>query len=215
MNDLGLKFEVDRMLHVIGLLEFMYIEAPTYECITLEFLSTLDFHLQKKWLSDERYYFGTLKFRLFNQYREFPVEDLGSILRLPIYGPEDVPDEFPMKQFWTDITGNSSYGSTTAKPSGIQNPYFRYAQKGFAYTLFGRDNSTGVASQRELFFLYAMANNELVNVACHTPILSGQFEFSLAFMTRKYDAQMSYPKIHPIPTQLSFDPSPYPHVTFI
>ncbi|KAI5425584.1 hypothetical protein KIW84_031409 [Lathyrus oleraceus] len=126
----------------------------------------------KKWLSDVRYYFGTLKFRVFNQYHEFSIEDLGSILRLPIYWAKDVPDEFPVKQFWSDITGNPSYDSTISKPSGIQNPYFRYAQKGFSYTLFGKGNSTGVASQRELFFLYAIANNELVNATCHTPILS-------------------------------------------
>ena len=41
--DLGLTYEVDWMFHVIGLLEFMHFEAPTFERITLEFLSILDF----------------------------------------------------------------------------------------------------------------------------------------------------------------------------
>lgn len=69
-----------------------------------------------------------------------------------------------MKQFWTDITGSSRHGSATAKASGIQNPCFRYAQKGLAYSLFGRGDSTGVATQRELFFLHDMTNNEIVNI---------------------------------------------------
>lgn len=46
----------------------------------------------------------------------------------------------------------------------IQNPYFRYAEKGLTYTLFGRGDSTGVGTQRELFFLHAMTNNEIMNV---------------------------------------------------
>lgn len=47
LTDLGLKSEVDRIFHVIGLLEFMHFEAPTFERTTLEFLSTLDFQLQR------------------------------------------------------------------------------------------------------------------------------------------------------------------------
>lgn len=43
LNALGLKIEVDRMFHALGMLEFMSLEAPTYECITLKFLSTLEF----------------------------------------------------------------------------------------------------------------------------------------------------------------------------
>ncbi|XP_050895833.1 uncharacterized protein LOC127102512 [Lathyrus oleraceus] len=41
LTDLGLKSKVDRMFHVIGLLEFMHFEAPTFEHITLEFLSLI------------------------------------------------------------------------------------------------------------------------------------------------------------------------------
>lgn len=45
LTDLGLKFEVYRMFHSIGLLEFMYMEVSAYERTTIEFLSTLDFNL--------------------------------------------------------------------------------------------------------------------------------------------------------------------------
>ena len=51
-----------------------------------------------------------------------------------------------------------------AKAYGIQNPCFRYAQKVLAFTLFGRGDSTGVATQRELFFLFAMENKVAVSV---------------------------------------------------
>lgn len=52
-----------------------------------------------------------------------------------------------------------------AKASGIQNPCFRYAQKMQAFTLFDRGDSTGVATQRELFFLFSMENRFVVSVA--------------------------------------------------
>lgn len=79
------------MFHVIGLLEFMHFEASTFERITLEFLSTLDFQLQRKWLGNLRYYFGTLKFRLFNEHHELTIDELRNILKLPIYRPGVTP----------------------------------------------------------------------------------------------------------------------------
>ena len=62
LNALGLKMEIYRMFHVLGMLEFMSLEAPTNECITLEFLSTLEFQLEKWLIDTTRYYFGTLRF---------------------------------------------------------------------------------------------------------------------------------------------------------
>lgn len=47
----------------------------------------------------------------------------------------------------------------------IQNPSFWYAQKGPVYTFLGRGDSIGAATQRELFFLHVMANNEIINVS--------------------------------------------------
>lgn len=37
LDNLGLKSEVRRMFHTMGMLEFMKFEAPTFERITLEF----------------------------------------------------------------------------------------------------------------------------------------------------------------------------------
>lgn len=66
----GLEVEINRMFYSIGLLEFMQREAPTFERITLKFLSALDFKLQSKYIDGTRYYHATLKFQLFNQNRE-------------------------------------------------------------------------------------------------------------------------------------------------
>lgn len=156
LNALGLKIEVDMTFHVLGMLEFMSLEAPTYERITLEFLSTLEFQLEKRWINIKRYYFGTLCFRLFNNYHELSVEELAGILRLPLYGPRAVPDGFFPKDLWIAIKRRMDYTTKGAKTSGIQNPCFCYAQKGLAYTLFGQGDSTGVVTQRDLFFMYSM-----------------------------------------------------------
>ena len=102
---------------------------------------------------------------MFNNYHELSVEELAVILRLPLNGPGAVPDGFSPKDFWIAITGRTDYSSKGAKASGIQNPCFRYAHKGLAYTLFGRGDNTRVATQRELFFIHSMAQNKAINIA--------------------------------------------------
>ncbi|XP_050880058.1 uncharacterized protein LOC127083763 [Lathyrus oleraceus] len=59
----------------------------------------------RKWVGDVRYFYGTLKFRLFNQKHDLYVEYMRSILLLPIFGPVDVPDDSLVAQFWAEITG--------------------------------------------------------------------------------------------------------------
>ena len=73
------------------------------------------------------YYGDTMHFRLYNIDHELTVEQLGEILRLPLYGPGAISDIFDAKTFWLAITGWTDYVAKGAKASGIQNPYFRYA----------------------------------------------------------------------------------------
>lgn len=164
LHGLGLKIEVDRMFHILGMLEFMSLEAPTYKRITLKYFSTLEFQLEKRWIDTTTYYFGSLRFRLFNNYHELSMEKLAGILRLPLYGPGAVLDGLSPKDLWIAITWRTNYTSKGDKASDIQNPHFRYAHKGLAYTLFGRGDSMGVATQRELFFMYSMLQNKAINV---------------------------------------------------
>ncbi|KAI5387188.1 hypothetical protein KIW84_073364 [Lathyrus oleraceus] len=163
--ELGLQAEVHRMFHTLGMLEFMQLEAITFARITLEFLSTIEFKLKNRWNGTKKEYYGTLQFRLFNTDMDLSVDKSGSILKLPIVGPGTVPDTFVQAEFWTAMTGNTKYVSKGEKSSGIHNPCFRYAQKALAYTMFGCGDSTGVATQRELFFLYSMASQTPINVA--------------------------------------------------
>lgn len=165
LHDLGLKIEIYKMFHVLGMLVFTSLEAPTYERITLEILSTLEFQLEKRRLDTTRYYYGTLRFHLFKNYHVLSVEELIGILRIPLYEPGAVPNGFAPHDFWTAITGRTDYTSKGAKASGIQNPCFLFAQKGLAYALFGRGDSKCVTTQRELFFLYSMAHNQFIDVA--------------------------------------------------
>ncbi|XP_050920322.1 uncharacterized protein LOC127137959 [Lathyrus oleraceus] len=127
LQELGLEAEVHRMFHTLGMLEFMQLEALTFARITLEFLSTIEFKLKNRWNGTEKEYYGTLHFCLFNTDMELYVDELGSILKLPIVGPGTVPDTFVPAEFWTAITGNIKYVSKGAKTSGIHNPCFRYA----------------------------------------------------------------------------------------
>ena len=74
LTELGLNTEVERMFHMLGILEFMLFEVPTFARITLEFLSTLQFQLKKKWTGAAYYFYGTMSFRLFNADHEMTVE---------------------------------------------------------------------------------------------------------------------------------------------
>lgn len=119
--------ELDRMFHVLGMLEFVHCETPTYERIILEFLSIIEFKLKKGWRGTTMYFGGTMSFRLYNVDHELTVEQLGEILRLPLYDPGVIPDSFDAKIFWLAITGRSDYVEKGEKALGIQNPCFRYA----------------------------------------------------------------------------------------
>ena len=162
---LGLKDEVFRMFHNIGMLPFMLFEAPTFEGLTLEFLSTVEFKLKHKWNGTEMGYYGDLEFCMFGNQHKLTVEEVGAALKLPSSGPGAPPETFPAAEFWEAITGKAGYNPSSAKASGIHNPCFRYAQKGLAFTLFGRGDSTGVCAKRELFLLHSMLEVGRVNVA--------------------------------------------------
>lgn len=84
---------------MLVMLEFMSLETPTCECITLEFLSTLEFQLEKRRIDITKYYYGTLLLHIFNNDHELSVEELTGILRLPLYRPGAVPEGFSPQDF--------------------------------------------------------------------------------------------------------------------
>ena len=165
LDKLGLREEIHRMFGNLGMLEFMQFEAPTFEKITLEFLSTVEFKLRRRWNGSETEYYGDLVFQLFGEEHTMSLQEVGAALNLPSVAYGAPPETFAAAEFWTAITGKTGYNPSTGKASGIHNPCFRYAQKGLAFTLFGRGDSTGVAAKRELFFLHCMTESSRVNVA--------------------------------------------------
>lgn len=62
-----------------------------------------------------------------------------------------------------------------------------------AFTLFGRGDSTGVATQRELFFLFAMANMAVVSVVA----------FAVDYLSRVVRASQDGISIGGIVTQIA------------
>lgn len=62
------------MFHVLGMLEFMHCEAPTFERITLELFRTIEFKVKKEWIGTTMYYDGIMHFRLYNIEHELTVE---------------------------------------------------------------------------------------------------------------------------------------------
>ena len=80
LSTLGLSDEINRMFRILGVLEFMNCEALTFERITLEFLSYMDFKLQQICDGTNRCHSGTMTFRLYNTDHQLTVEKLGGIL---------------------------------------------------------------------------------------------------------------------------------------
>lgn len=170
LAQLGMSKEVDIMFQMLGMLEFVNCEAPTFKRITLEFFSTIEFKQKKEWTGTTMYYGSTMHFRLYNVDHKLTVEQLGDILRLPLYDPRVVPNSFHAKTFWLAITDRTDYMAKGAKAYEIQNPYFCYAQKVLDFTLFDRGDSIGVDTQRDLFFLFAMENRVVVTLPDPTRI---------------------------------------------
>jgi len=161
---LGLSEDVHRLLNKIGLLDFMLRTTPTYERITLEFLSTVEYEVHTDWERNLPMCTGAITFQLFQMEHRLMLEELGAILGIPVDGPGKLPSDFKPDRFWTKITG-TEYIAKDAKASQIHNPCFRYVQKCLAYSMFGRGDSQGVISQTELFFMSSMISETPVNVA--------------------------------------------------
>src|SRR4051812_20965370 len=61
-KSLGIKTEIHHMFHALGLLRLIQFEAPTFEWLTYEFLSTLELEMKLKTNRLEPEHYRTLKF---------------------------------------------------------------------------------------------------------------------------------------------------------
>src|SRR4051812_6737245 len=124
---LGITTEIHRMFHALGLLRLIQFEAPTFERLTYEFLSTFEFEMKLRTNRVEPEHYETLKFRMFDMDHVLSVEEFGEALRIPSSSAGRAPNSFNPETFWIAITGKESYCLKGAKATSIQNACFRYA----------------------------------------------------------------------------------------
>jgi hypothetical protein len=99
MLAMGIFDDVVQLYNTGGILNFMFNEVPTYERLTLEFLSTMDFNLEIQWNGSSTEYFGTMTFRLYNEDYSLSLIELGQCLKLPLVGHGMVPSDFERHVF--------------------------------------------------------------------------------------------------------------------
>ena len=72
------------------------------------------------------------------------------------------PEDYNLAAFWKRIPSLDQYNSRSNKASNIHNRVLRYLQRVMAGTIWGRKELATTRTD-ELFMLWAMLNNRLVN----------------------------------------------------
>lgn len=167
LRTLGLFDSVNWMFNQIGWGHFLTLRHPTYERITLEFLSSLKYTYAQR----VRKGFGGTSFRLFGQDFLLSHNEIGNLLQFQtsLQSSDGVPSQGPWTteygQFWKRLTGALATSAEGNKASRIHNPAIRYFHRVLAHTIFGRGDSTGVVNLRELYFIHCIFARKLVNSA--------------------------------------------------
>ena len=166
MNRLRIEENVIRLLNRLGLVE-MLKPMRGFEKFTYEFLSSISFTKDRSKTNkpDHR-----VTFRLLNVDYEMSLEAFCSKLGLAnagyIHDSWDQtlrPTDYDPIAFWKSITGLNQYNSCSNKASNIHNLVLRYLQRVMICTIWGR-KEVGMMRTDELFMLWAMLYNHLVNI---------------------------------------------------
>jgi len=173
MKTLCIRDNVVRLLDTIGWVELLR-PMRGFENFTYEFLSSLAFTKDKSKTDNPNH---IVFFRLLNNDYEMSLENFCENLGFANAG--FVHDswnrnlksaDYDPIAFWKSITGLDHYNARSNKASVIHNPVLRYIQRVMACTIWGR-KEVGPARTDELFMLWAMLNNRLVNTCyCNTPL---------------------------------------------
>jgi len=167
LRTLGLFDSVNWMFNQIGWGHFLTLRHPTYERITLEFLSSLTYTYAHR----VRHGFGGTSFRLFGQDFLLNHNEIGNLLQFQtsLQSVDGVPSQGPWTTefglFWKKLTGTLATSTDGNKSSRIHNPAIRYFHRVLAHTIFGRGESTGVVNLRELFIIHCVFAHKQVNSA--------------------------------------------------
>lgn len=156
LEKIGLLKDVTHLLKRIGCEQLLNFDAPTYEDMIYEFLSTFEYK-EAQPVQQPAIHFCLLG----KQYvlREMEVQ---RIFGWKHFVTRTLP-EFNVKVFWKILTMKESevYSGRRSKSSRIGNPSYRHIYKLLAYSLFGRLN-IGPVSKLELVILYCLDKGNLV-----------------------------------------------------
>ncbi|KAL1559790.1 hypothetical protein AAHA92_10094 [Salvia divinorum] len=130
---------------------------PSYRRLTLEFLSTLHVHHNRRSRNPER-----IEFCLGNRRHEFTMAELCEIFHC--FDPhEDEDYEYDYSDVWMAFTSQGEdYASGLAKSSAIRNPVLRYLHRAMTQLLFARIDGGGV-SQTEIDVIWCLLNKKGFN----------------------------------------------------
>lgn len=155
-STLGLENNERMLFNNVGWTEFMEVACCTYEGLTLEFLSSLNFYDDKINVLNPNH---TLSFRLLNVDFELTLSNFCELLGFENVGaihdsknPATKSEGFNPQAFWSQITGETHCEARHAKAILIHNPVFRYVHRAMACTLFGRERLVGSELLNCLFF---------------------------------------------------------------
>jgi len=155
------------MFNQIGWGHFLTLRHPTYEHITLEFLSSFTHTYAQR----VRHGFGGTSFRLFGQDYMLSHNEIGNLLQFQtsLQSVDGVPSQGPWTteygQFWKKLMGTLATSADGNKSSRIHNLAIRYFHRVLAHTIFGRGDSTGVVNLRELYIIHCVFAHKQVNSA--------------------------------------------------
>ncbi|XP_058768168.1 uncharacterized protein LOC131641893 [Vicia villosa] len=168
LRDLGMLDTVQRLLDKLGLTKACTLNLPTYEALTLEFLSSYSYNTPP---GAGMHLTGAANFRMFNTEYTVDQETLSEILQFT--RGEDVNYRIPPEMDWTAtsfaiwerIAGERPAGWDELLSTHIHNPCIRYFHRILANTIFGRTNNNRVNSKEMFFFHCAFARNCRINAS--------------------------------------------------
>ncbi|CAI9271383.1 unnamed protein product [Lactuca saligna] len=148
LRELHIYNQVHTLFRNIGWHGLLKVHELNYKVPTTEFLSSFDLD------------HGVLSFRLMNQDHAISLDQINVIVGPPkenIFGPNDRIPGYNDLTWWTDLTRQLPYVSSSAKASSLIHPVMKVAHRIVASLVIPKEERSTI-STLELKILYAMAH---------------------------------------------------------